>query len=75
MLATAATPQDTQVKDDGGTRIPYRLADARHIPVRAKVNGKGSYNFILDTGAPVTLKSNRPTEVRGLKPGGQFYAI
>ncbi|HLK60385.1 MAG TPA: PDZ domain-containing protein [Chthonomonadaceae bacterium] len=32
--------------------IPYRLADTQHILVRAKINGKGPYTFIMDTGAP-----------------------
>jgi hypothetical protein len=33
-------------------RIPYRLTETHHILVRVKVNGKGPYNFIIDTGAP-----------------------
>jgi len=32
--------------------IPYKLADTQHILVRAKINGKGPYTFIMDTGAP-----------------------
>src|SRR5947209_7035965 len=33
-------------------RIPYRLAETQHILVRARINGKGPYTFIMDTGAP-----------------------
>jgi hypothetical protein len=33
-------------------RIPYRLTNTSHIMVRAKVNGKGPFNLIVDTGAP-----------------------
>lgn len=33
-------------------QVPYRLTDTNHVLVRAKINGKGPYNFILDTGAP-----------------------
>lgn len=33
-------------------RIPYRLTDTKHVLVRAKINGQGPFNFILDTGAP-----------------------
>src|SRR5436305_2886052 len=33
-------------------RIPYKLADTQHILVRAKLNGKGPYTFIMDTGTP-----------------------
>jgi serine protease DegQ len=33
-------------------QVPYRLTKPKHILVRAKINGKGPYNFIIDTGAP-----------------------
>jgi hypothetical protein len=32
--------------------VPYRLTDTFHVLVRAKINGHGPYNFIIDTGAP-----------------------
>jgi serine protease DegQ len=32
--------------------VPYRLTVPKHVLVRAKINGKGPFNFILDTGAP-----------------------
>jgi len=32
--------------------IPYRLTDTKHIVVRAKINGKGPFNMVVDTGAP-----------------------
>jgi hypothetical protein len=35
--------------------VPYRLTDTKHILVRAKLNGQGPYNFILDTGAPAVF--------------------
>ena len=33
--------------------VPYRLTVPKHVLVRAKINGKGPFNFILDTGALV----------------------
>jgi hypothetical protein len=33
-------------------QVPYRLTKAKHILVRARINGKGPFNFIVDTGAP-----------------------
>jgi membrane-associated protease RseP (regulator of RpoE activity) len=33
--------------------VPYRFTESGHIMVRAKINGKGPYNFIVDTGAPL----------------------
>jgi len=35
--------------------IPYRLTDTKHILVRTKINGKGPFNMILDTGAPAVF--------------------
>ncbi len=35
--------------------IPYRLTDTKHVLVRAKINGKGPFNLILDTGAPAVF--------------------
>jgi hypothetical protein len=32
--------------------VPYRLSDVKHVVVRVKINGKGPFNFIVDTGAP-----------------------
>jgi hypothetical protein len=32
--------------------IPYRLTDTKHVLVRVKINDKGPFNLILDTGAP-----------------------
>lgn len=34
-------------------RVPYRMSETLHLIVRAKLNGKGPFNFIVDTGAPV----------------------
>jgi hypothetical protein len=33
-------------------QIPFRLTNTNHVLVRVKINGKGPFSFILDTGAP-----------------------
>jgi hypothetical protein len=33
-------------------QVPYRLTSTNHVLVRVRINGKGPFNFILDTGAP-----------------------
>jgi hypothetical protein len=38
-------------------QVPYRLTVPKHILVRAKINGKGPFNFLLDTGAPALFVS------------------
>jgi hypothetical protein len=35
--------------------VPYRLTDTKHLMVRVKINGKGPFNFIIDTGAPAVF--------------------
>jgi hypothetical protein len=37
--------------------VPYRLTDTRHVLVRVKINGKGPFNFIMDTGSPALFVS------------------
>jgi hypothetical protein len=48
------TSPPLQQKGDVGVayQIPFRLTDTLHILVRAKIDGKGPFNFIVDTGAP-----------------------
>lgn len=45
--AKAAKPEKIEV--------PYRLTDTKHLMVRVKINGKGPFNFIVDTGAPAVF--------------------
>jgi serine protease Do len=33
-------------------QVPYRLTDTNHFLVRARINGKGPFNFLVDSGAP-----------------------
>src|SRR5262245_35624362 len=50
-LAADPKPADKPAKFE----IPYRLTDTKHVLVRAKINGKGPFNLILDTGAPAVF--------------------
>jgi membrane-associated protease RseP (regulator of RpoE activity) len=36
-------------------QVPYRLTETKHVLVRVKMNGKGPFNLILDTGAPAVF--------------------
>lgn len=35
--------------------VPYKLTSTNHVMVRVKINGKGPFNLILDTGAPAVF--------------------
>ena len=48
--------------------IPYRLTVPKHILVRAKINGKGPFNFILDTGAPALFVATKAAKKAGVDP-------
>jgi hypothetical protein len=47
--------------------VPYRLTDTHHTLVRVKINGKGPFNFIVDTGCPVFLIAQPVGDKIGLK--------
>ena len=77
MLLLAAAPagwaQDTKTdKEKPRTEakpvnVPYRLTDTHHVMVRVKINGKGPFNFIVDTGCPVLIVSKEVGKKLGLK--------
>lgn len=47
--------------------IPYRLTDTQHVMVRVKINGKGPFNFIIDTGAPAFIMTEAVAKKVGAK--------
>jgi hypothetical protein len=48
--------------------IPFQLSDIKHVVVRVKINGKGPFNFILDTGAPAVYVGTEAAKQAGLEP-------
>jgi hypothetical protein len=52
--------------------VPFELLPSRHFVVEAKLDGKGPYRFILDTGAPLTIVNSKTAKDAGLtkKAGG-----
>lgn len=53
--ACLAAPTLADDKKPAKYEVPYRLTDTKHVLVRAKINGKGPFNLILDTGAPAVF--------------------
>lgn len=54
--------------DDKAIVVPFELLKSRHMAVQVKINGKGPYRLIFDTGAPVNLlntKIGKEAEVKG----------
>lgn len=71
LLLVPFPPADPQVavepsKAVGKVTVPMEILKSKHIAVEIKVNGKGPYRVIFDTGSPVTLLGNRIAQEAGL---------
>ena len=53
-------------KDDKPVVIPFELLKSRHMALQVKINGKGPYRVIFDTGAPTNLVNNKVAKEAGL---------
>lgn len=51
--------------------VPFELLKTRHMAVMMKVNGKGPYRLIFDTGSPVVLLNSKIGKQAGLVKGKQ----
>jgi hypothetical protein len=49
-------------------QVPYQLTDTNHFLVRARINGKGPFNFLVDSGAPALFIATETARKIGLKP-------
>lgn len=49
-------------------KVPFELLTSKHMAVNVKINGKGPYRLIFDTGAPITLLSNKVAKESGVLP-------
>jgi membrane-associated protease RseP (regulator of RpoE activity) len=57
-----------QPDKDKPSVVPFELLATKHMAVRIKLNGKGPYRVVFDTGAPVTVLNNRIARDSGLVP-------
>ena len=63
--AVAALKEATK-SDAKPLPVPFKLTDTQHIMVRVKINGKGPFNFIVDTGAPIIFVATEVGKKIGL---------
>jgi hypothetical protein len=61
--------------DDVPAKVPFETLKTRHIVVMIKINGKGPYRVIFDTGAPFSLVNTRTAEDAGLVEKGKAPAL
>jgi hypothetical protein len=65
---------DDKKTEEKTYQVPYRLTATQHVLVRAKINGKGPFNFILDTGAPALFVSTAVGKKLGLTANKSGWA-
>jgi hypothetical protein len=46
--------------------VPFKLSRTQHVVVRVKIDGKGPFHFVVDTGCPVLLISTDAAKKAGL---------
>ncbi len=70
--ALHAQDKPTPKLDNKAIVVPIELLPSRHFVVMVKLNDKGPYRLILDTGAPLTIINSRIAKDAGLtkKAGG-----
>jgi hypothetical protein len=73
-LALADDKSDTKPAAEKSFRVPYQLTDTKHILVRARINGKGPFHFIIDTGAPTLFVSTESAKKHGLEAGKEGWS-
>jgi membrane-associated protease RseP (regulator of RpoE activity) len=49
----------------GRVTLPFELVASNHMVVEARINGKGPFRLIFDSGAPVSLLGNKAAEESG----------
>jgi len=69
VLLVAPVHADTPAKMGKAVVVPFEVLKTGHMTVMVKVNGKGPYKLIFDTGAPITLLNNKVARNAGLLKG------
>lgn len=79
-LSAQAPPADNK-PDQKPVVVPFELLKSRHMAVEVKINGKGPYRLIFDTGAPTNLINNKLAKETGVTkkddkaPGFSLFAM
>lgn len=69
----AAEAKSREARVGEAFRVPYRLTDTNHFLVRVRVNGKGPFNFLVDSGAPALYVATETAAKVGLKPPAKGF--
>jgi hypothetical protein len=69
VFAFSARADDTKKTGADTYKVPFTQTETKHVLIRAKINGKGPYNFIMDTGAPALFVSTAVCKKLGIEAG------
>ena len=75
-LAPSAPDDDATDKESPpgkSFRVPYRRTNTNHYLVRIRLNGKGPFNFLVDTGAPALFIGTETAKAIHLKPSEDSF--
>lgn len=67
----ADTPKAKPLEDVKPVVVPFETLPSGHMAVMVKVNGKGPFKLIFDTGAPITLMNNKIAKEADLLKGAK----
>lgn len=48
--------------------VPFEVLPTKHLAVEVKLNGRGPYRVIFDTGAPIVILGNKAARASGVLP-------
>ena len=70
-LGLAALPTAAQDLPLVGGKVPFKLLPSQHMLIELKLNGKGPFKVIFDTGAPLNLVTSKLAKEAGITKGKQ----
>jgi hypothetical protein len=68
LLGVDVQEKDRPERDPKTFAVPFRVTETKHVLVRVKIDGKGPFNLIVDTGAPALFVTTAVGKKLGLKP-------
>lgn len=68
-LADQPAVKPLEKSKDAPIVVPFETLKSGHMAVKIKINGKGPYRVIFDTGAPMNLFNNKLAQEAGLLKG------
>ncbi len=74
VMPTLAVDAPGRASDVGRSyQVPYRMTDTNHFLVRVRIDGKGPFNFLVDTGAPALFVGTEAAKKVGINPNDDNF--